>query len=350
MSSSPNSVCRVVLDAMGGDYAPKNVLIGAAMALKETSNLDLILVGDKAQIIKVASENGLTFPEDKIVHTTQVIEMTESPAEAVRAKTDSSIVVGSYMVREGKADAFVSAGHTGAMMTASTLIMGRIKGVERPTIGTLMPCVGGVCGIFDAGANVDSKPKHLVEHAILGSLFMEEIRGVNKPRVGVLSIGEEENKGNEVSKKTYEMLKSVKDINFVGNVEGKDILKGNVDVVVCDGFVGNIVLKFAEGVIILLKHLFKDYASKSLMNKIKMGLLRSSLKDIFQVLNYETYGGVPLLGVKGISIIGHGSSSPVAIKNMILQAEKMHKSDLVLKTSNSLKEFVANFPKGTENE
>lgn len=350
MSSSPKSVCRVVLDAMGGDYAPKNVLIGAAMALKETSNLDLILVGDKAQIIKVASENGLTFPEDKIVHTTQVIEMTESPAEAVRAKTDSSIVVGSYMVREGKADAFVSAGHTGAMMTASTLIMGRIKGVERPTIGTLMPCVGGVCGIFDAGANVDSKPKHLVEHAILGSLFMEEIRGINKPRVGVLSIGEEENKGNEVSKKTYEMLKSVKDINFVGNVEGKDILKGNVDVVVCDGFVGNIVLKFAEGVIILLKHLFKDYASKSLMNKIKMGLLRSSLKDIFQVLNYETYGGVPLLGVKGISIIGHGSSSPVAIKNMILQAEKMHKSDLVLKTSNSLKEFVANFPKGTENE
>ncbi|MBE2281734.1 MAG: phosphate acyltransferase PlsX [Ignavibacteriaceae bacterium] len=350
MSSSPNSVCRVVLDAMGGDYAPKNVLIGAAMALKETNNLDLILVGDKAQIIKVASENGLTFPEDKIVHTTQVIEMTESPAEAVRAKTDSSIVVGSYMVREGKADAFVSAGHTGAMMTASTLIMGRIKGVERPTIGTLMPCVGGVCGIFDAGANVDSKPKHLVEHAILGSLFMEEIRGINRPRVGVLSIGEEENKGNEVSKKTYEMLKSVKDINFVGNVEGKDILKGNVDVVVCDGFVGNIVLKFAEGVIILLKHLFKDYASKSLMNKIKMGLLRSSLKDIFSVLNYETYGGVPLLGVKGISIIGHGSSSPLAIKNMILQAEKMHKSDLVLKTSNSLKEFVANFPKGTENE
>lgn len=331
--------CRIVIDVMGGDFAPGNNILGIRQVLEESqnlrSNLQIILAGKKAEIEKSAAEHKLDLSKVEILDCDDVIEMSDSPVQAVRVKKESSIVKGMYYVKEGNADAFVSAGNTGAMMAASTFILGRIPGVERPTIGTMLPNVYGVCAVFDAGANVDAKPHHLVEHAVLGSIFAREILNKPNPTVGLLNVGEEEGKGNEVVKKAHELLRETK-LNFVGNVEGKDILKSNIDVVVCDGFIGNIVLKFAEGVIVLLKHLIKSYADASLTNKLKIGLVKNSFREIFSDLNYEKYGGVPLLGVNHISIIGHGSSSPLAIKNMILKAAEMHEKDLI----NKLKEAV----------
>ncbi len=322
--------CRVVLDAMGGDYAPLNEIIGAIDAEREDNNLEVWLAGDRSAIEKVLKEKNLNFDTSRIIDASQVVTMSDAPVQAYKEKPDSSLAKGLKYVKEGKADAFVSAGNTGAVMTFSLMIYRKIKGIDRPTIGTLMPCVGGFCTIFDAGASVDSKAHHLAEYAVLGSIYAEEMLNKPNPRVGVVSVGEEESKGNEVSKKAHGMIKSL-GLNFVGNVEGKDILKGNVDVAVCDGFTGNIILKFAEGVMHLLKHLIKEYAEEGLFSKIKVGLFKSSLKKIFAKLNYENYGGVPLLGVNGITIIGHGSSSPLAIKNMIHKAAEAHRKDLLAK-------------------
>lgn len=337
MQSSGNSSgkCRVLLDAMGGDFAPLNEIKGAISAESDDKNLEVWLAGDKSKIISVMKENNLSFDISRIVDASQVVTMSDPPVQAYKEKQDSSLAVGLRFVKNGNADAFVSAGNTGAVMTFSVLIFRKIKGVDRPTIGTLMPCVGGYCTIFDAGASVDSKAHHLAEYAVLGSIYAEEMLNIKNPRVGVLSVGEEESKGNEVSKKAREMIKTL-GLNFLGNVEGKDILKGNVDVTVCDGFTGNIVLKFAEGVNYLLKHLIKEYADESIFKKIKVGLLKSSLKAIFSKLNYENYGGVPLLGVDGITIIGHGSSSPLAIKNMVLKAAEAHRKELLQKLAGAI--------------
>ncbi len=322
--------CKVVLDAMGGDYAPLNEIIGAIDAEREDENLEVWLAGDRSAIEKVIKEKNLHFDTSRIIDASQVVTMSDAPVQAYKEKQDSSLAKGLKYVKEGKADAFVSAGNTGAVMTFSLMIYRKIKGIDRPTIGTLMPCVGGFCTIFDAGASVDSKAHHLAEYAVLGSIYAEEMLNKPNPRVGVVSVGEEESKGNEVSKRACQLIKPL-GLNFIGNVEGKDILKGNVDVAVCDGFTGNIILKFAEGVMHLLKHLIKEYADEGLFKKIKVGLFKSSLKKIFAKLNYENYGGVPLLGVDGITIIGHGSSSPLAIKNMIHKAAEAHRKDLLVK-------------------
>lgn len=322
--------CKVVLDAMGGDYAPLNEIIGAIDAEREDENLEVWLAGDRSAIEKVIKEKNLHFDTSRIIDASQVVTMSDAPVQAYKEKQDSSLAKGLKYVKEGKADAFVSAGNTGAVMTFSLMIYRKIKGIDRPTIGTLMPCVGGFCTIFDAGASVDSKAHHLAEYSVLGSIYAEEMLNKPNPRVGVVSVGEEESKGNEVSKRACQLIKPL-GLNFIGNVEGKDILKGNVDVAVCDGFTGNIILKFAEGVMHLLKHLIKEYADEGLFKKIKVGLFKSSLKKIFAKLNYENYGGVPLLGVDGITIIGHGSSSPLAIKNMIHKAAEAHRKDLLVK-------------------
>jgi glycerol-3-phosphate acyltransferase PlsX len=226
------------------------------------------------------------------------------------------------------------------MMAASTLLIGRIKGVGRPTIGASFPTEKGkFCIVFDAGASVDSKPQHLFEYAILGSIFSKEIYGIENPSVGLLNVGEEESKGNELTFATYKMLQST-NLNFHGNVEGRDILKGTVDVVLCDGFVGNIVLKFGESVLTFLKSRIKGYAQKGLINKIKALVVKSVLKATLSDMDYQTHGGVPLLGVNGISIIGHGSSSPLAIKNMILRAKEMHDKNLIQKFEDAIKSYA----------
>ncbi|MEJ2104137.1 MAG: phosphate acyltransferase PlsX, partial [Ignavibacteriaceae bacterium] len=325
MNDSGNnpSRCRIVVDAMGGDFAPTNAVLGALEAYNQNKSIELFLVGRKKQIEEVLTASNLSVKADSIINADEVIEMADSPAASLKSKPNSSIVVGAQLVRDKKADAFVSAGNTGAMMAASTLIIGRIPGLGRPTIGAEMPNVNGICYLYDVGASKDSKPSHLFEYAVMGTIFAKVMGEVQNPKVGVLSMGEEEGKGNEVSEAAAKLLKQSK-LNFIGNVEGRDILAGNVDVVVCDGYVGNIILKFGESVPKLLKHLLRKTAEKSLLDKILIGLSKSVLKKSLKSLDYQEYGGVPLLGVNGISIIGHGSSSVLAIKNMVLRANEMH--------------------------
>jgi len=337
-SNETKSKCRIIVDAMGGDYAPQNAVVGAIDAFNEKKDFELFLIGRKNEIIDVIKSNNLSFDESKIIHTSEVIEMVDSPTSALKSKPDSSIVKGAQLVKEGKADAFVSAGNTGAMMSASTLIMGRIPGVGRPTIGAEFPNMYGTCYLYDVGAGKDARASHLFEYAIMGTIYAKEMSGKENPSIGILAMGEEEGKGNEVSSEVFKMLKE-SNLNFIGNVEGRDILTKDVDVVVCDGFVGNIILKFGESVPKLLKHLLKKTAEESLFDKIKIGLIKGVLKKALKPLDYQEHGGVPLLGVNGISIIGHGSSTPKAIKNMVLKAREMHQKDLIKKIENSIKQY-----------
>ena len=331
--------CKIIVDAMGGDYAPQNAVAGAIDASMENPGFDLFLVGKKKEILRVISDKNLSFDNSRIINAEEIIDMGDSPTEAIKKKPNSSIVVGSRYVKEKKAHAFVSAGNTGAMMAASTLIMGRLPNVGRPTIGAEIPNVHGTCFLFDVGAGKDAKPNHLFEYAVMGTIYARELGGVSNPKVGILSMGEEESKGNEVTTATFKMLKESK-LNFIGNVEGRDILTGKVDVVVCDGFIGNIILKFGESVPKLLKHLLKKTAEKNFIDKIKIGLFKGTLKRALKDLDYQEHGGVPLLGVNGISIIGHGSSTPKAIKNMVFRAYDMYKKNLNQKIEESLKEYA----------
>jgi len=335
-----NIKCRIAVDAMGGDYAPKNVLIGALEAYNESPDFELLLIGNKNQLIEIAKQENLKLDENLIHHTSEVIEMSDVPTVAIKTKKDSSIVVGAKLVKEKKADAFVSAGNTGAMMAASTLIIGRIPGVSRPTIGAPFPTEKNkYCLVFDAGSSVDSKPQHLLEYAVLGTTFAKEIFDIENPSVAILSVGEEESKGNELVFSTFKLLKESK-LNFCGNVEGRDIIKGTADVVVCDGFVGNIILKFGESILTLLKTRLKNYAKGGVLNALKALIVKNVLKTILRDMDYQIHGGVPLLGINGISIIGHGSSTPLAIKNMVLRAKEMYEKNLIQKFEEALKNYA----------
>jgi len=338
-SSEPDrSKCRVIIDAMGGDFAPLNNVLGALQAVNEVKDIDLFLVGNSDGINRVLSERNVSFKKENIIHADRVIEMGENPTQALKSKPDSSLMIGAGLVRDHKADALLSAGNTGAMMAASTLMLGRIPGVGRPTIGAEMPNVNGTCYLYDVGAGKDSRPQHLFEYAVMGSLYAREIGGIDNPSVGVLSMGEEEGKGNETSEAASKLLRQ-SSLNFIGNVEGRDILTGKVDVVVCDGFVGNIILKFGEAVPRLLKYLLSETAKENFTDKLKIWLTRGTLRKALKRLDYQEYGGVPLLGVRGISIIGHGSSTPKAIKNMVLRAKEMYDKDLLGKIENSLSQY-----------
>lgn len=334
-SDSNKSKCRIVVDAMGGDFAPRNAVIGAVRAFEANRNFELFLVGRQDEILKELEANKLQFDNKNIIHADEVIGMGDSATSSIKQKPNSSIVAGANLVKEKKADAFVSAGNTGAMMAASTLIMGRLPGVGRPTIGAEFPNVNGICYVYDVGAGKDAKPAHLLEYAVMGAIFASEMGGIKNPSVGVLSMGEEEGKGNEVSEEAVKLLKR-SSLNFIGNVEGRDILIGNVDVIVCDGFVGNILLKFGESVPKLLKHLLSRTAENSFFDKLKIGIGKGSLKKSLKSMDYEEHGGVPLLGVNGISIIGHGSSTPKAIANMVLRANEMYEKNLLAKIESAI--------------
>lgn len=324
---------------MGGDFAPSNIVIGGIEALKESGNrFQVIFVGKEQSIkeeLRKLQTEGLDY---KIIDAPEVIEMQDSPTAALKQKKDSSIAVGLQMVKEKKADAFISAGNTGAVMSASTLILGRIEGVSRPTIGTFFPTEKGKSLLLDAGANVDSKPQHLLEFAMMGSIFTSYIMGYQNPTVGLLNIGEESSKGNETALETYKLLKE-SPLNFIGNVEGRDILKGKAQIVVCDGFVGNILLKFAESILSLMKFKFKNYAAESFLKKLWVGLMYGTLKKILKDIDYQEHGGVPLLGVNGVTIIGHGGSTPKAVKNMIYRAEEMVQKDINLHIQSKMKDL-----------
>ena len=330
---------KIAVDAMGGDYAPEEVVLGAIEAVKSYS-LDVVLVGDTN---KIKEEINLNVAKDNshlsIVHASQVIDMGEHPAQAIRKKKDASIVVATQLVKDGACDAVVAPGSTGAAVTAALLGLGRIKGIERPCIATPIPSKKGITVLLDSGANANSKPKHLVEGAIMGSHYAKYILGVDKPAVGLLNIGEEASKGNELAQATYPLLEKMKTISFYGNVEGRDIPKGTVDVVVCDGFVGNVILKFGEGMAMFIIRLVKDtIKSSGFIAKLGALAVYPALRTLKKRLDFTEYGGAPLLGVDGSFIICHGSSKAKAIKNAIRVAGELAQQDVVGHIRKSIEE------------
>lgn len=319
---------RIVVDAMGGDFAPANEVAGAMEALRESRNrFEVVLVGKEKAIHAELQKHNTAGLAYSLVNASEVITMEDSPTAALKQKRDSSLAVGMRLHQEGKADAFVSTGNTGAVLSASTLILGRVRGVSRPTIGTFIPSEKGVCLLLDAGTNVDCRPQHLYEFGVMGSIYFSKMYHKERPTVALLNVGEEKSKGNEVVLEARKLLAG-SDLNFIGNVEGRDILKSKADVVVCDGFVGNIVLKFGESVPLFLKSRLKKVADQSIFKKIFVGLATSSLKAALGDLDPNEHGGVPVLGVNGVSIIGHGSSSAKGIKNMILKAHEVARIQL----------------------
>jgi glycerol-3-phosphate acyltransferase PlsX len=330
---------RIVLDAMGGDFSPRNEVEGAIEAVKMAEGrLKVLLVGMHEEIERELERLGESRNDAiEVVGASEVIGMDDEPVAALRQKKDSSIVKGFDLVRGGAASAFVSAGNTGAVMSGATLLLGRISGISRPTIGSQFPRPdGGFTLVFDVGATVDSKAIHLREYAIMGSIYAEQIFGKMAPSVGLLSVGEERTRGNELVFEAMPMLEK-SGVNFIGNVEGGDVLKATVDVIVCDGFVGNVMLKLAESMIPVVRGRLRKYADKGLLNKLKAGIAASVLRQSLKDFDYQEFGGVPLLGVRGVTIIGHGRSTPKAIRNMILKAEEMVRKRVVEKITKSLK-------------
>ena len=314
---------KLALDAMGGDNAPAEIVKGALAAVKKYP-CEIVLVGNETVITEILNEepDWKDFPIT-IKHTDEVIEMNEHPADAVRNKKNSSIVVATQLVKSGECDAVISAGSTGAAVTAAQLILKRIHGIGRPTIATPIPTPEGVTLLLDSGANVDSKPEHLVQSGIMGALYAEHVLGKKNPRVGLLNIGEEETKGNEQVKETYQILKNMTTINFTGNAEGRDIPTGKFDVIVCDGFVGNVVLKFAEGLAhTIFKVIKESIDAGGVPVKLAALLLAPVLTNLSKRLDASEYGGAPLLGVNGYCIISHGSSDAKAICNAIRVANE----------------------------
>jgi len=304
-------VTTIAVDAMGGDFAPEAVLEGVASALAADPSLRVLLVGS-AQVVEAFAAG---HERCEAVATTQVIEMAEHPAAAVRGKSDSSIVVGCRLVKEGRADGFFSAGSTGAAMAAAALVIGRIKGVQRPAIATVLPTAGAPCVLLDVGANADCKPEHLAQFATMGAAYAVAALGIHGPRIGLLNIGEEPTKGSQLAQDAYALLEGTP--GFVGNVEGRDIPAGTVDVVVTDGFTGNVVLKLMEG---MSKHLlaeFKGALMSSPVNKVAAVVLKPSLGALRDKLDPDSHGAAPLLGLNGLALIGHGSSSPRAVASAL---------------------------------
>ncbi len=317
---------KVCVDAMGGDHAPEWVVKGALQA--SFSGVPVILVGDEKRIRKDAKRLGGIPSNVEIVHASEAIGMDEAPTVAVRKKKDSSLRVGFKLVREGKADALVSAGNSGAIMATAIMTLRRIPGVDRPAIATLIPTFKGHMVLLDIGANVDCRPDHLRQFAVVGTVFCRTVLHIPFPRVAILSNGEETSKGNTLTRETHQLL-SRSFLNYIGYVEGRDIFSGDVDVVVCDGFVGNIVLKLTEGLSSAIFGFMKNAMKGSLSAKIGYLFIRGALRGLLQSFDYSEYGGAPLLGVDGVCLIAHGSSPPKAIKNAVYHAHELATQDLV---------------------
>jgi glycerol-3-phosphate acyltransferase PlsX len=321
---------RIALDAMGGDHAPGKIISGAIKASNLFPDITIILVGKEDVIKRELSEHQYNEKQIELLHADEIIGMGETPARAIRSKKDSSIVRGLELVKEKKADAFISAGNTGAVMAGSLFKIGRIKGLNRPSILINFPSVNGQTIVMDNGANADCKPENLLEFAIMGQVYARQITGIAEPRVGLLSIGEEKEKGNQLVKEAHELFeKDSRIINFIGNVEGRDIFNGNCDLVICDGFVGNVVLKTTEGVASLMFKLLKDALTCNFRAKLGALLLKPYLKVLKDKTDYRQYGGAPLLGINGVVIISHGSSDEVAIMNAIKAARKTVQEKIV---------------------
>ena len=308
---------RIALDAMGGDYAPQNTVAGAVLALREYPKITrLFLTGDEQSIRAELDKFGQSDPRIEIVHTTQVVEMCDAAVEAVRRKKDSSVSRAVDLVKKGEADAIVSAGHTGAAVAATTIKLRTLEGIERPGIASYLPTEKNVCVLIDAGANVDAKPLHLLQYAIMGSVLSNHVLGYSNPEIGLMSIGGEDVKGSEFTKEVFKLLKA-SSLNFRGNIEGHDLFEHPVEVILCDGFTGNVVLKTAEATASAVFRWLKHELTRTAFRKLGAWIARNAFWAIRRRTNYENYGGSPLLGVNGTCIIAHGSSSPLAVKNAI---------------------------------
>ncbi len=310
---------NVAVDAMGGDNAPAEIVKGAVWAINEDKRVKVFLVGREPVIAEELKKYKYDASQLEIVHAEEVIEMAEPPVMAIRRKKDSSIVKAMNMVKEGSCDAVVSAGSTGAVLVGGQVIVGRIKGVERPPLAPLIPTEKGVSLLIDCGANVDARPSHLIQFAKMGSVYMENVMGIKNPKVGIVNIGAEEEKGNALVKETFPLLKNCPEINFTGSVEARDIPAGAVDVVVCEAFVGNVILKMYEGVGGSLIKKVKAGMMSSLRSKIGALLVKPALKQTLKDFDTEQYGGAPMLGLNGLVVKTHGSSKAIEIKNSILQ-------------------------------
>ncbi len=319
---------NVAVDAMGGDNAPAEIVKGAVQAVNENDNVKIFLTGRKDDIEKELAAYDHPSDRVKIVEASEIIEMGESPVMAIRKKRDSSIVVALNLVKDKKCDAFVSAGSTGAVLAGGQLLIGRIRGVERPPLAPLIPTLEGVALLVDCGANVDARPTHLVQFAKMGSAYMKYAMGVNVPRVALLNIGTEEEKGNALVKETYPLLKACTDINFVGSIEARDIPQGGADVIVCDAFAGNVALKMYEGVAKVLLSKIKEVMMSSTKTKIGAMLIKDRLKECLKEFDATQYGGAPLLGLKGLVVKTHGSAKAVEVKNSVIQCITFKEQDV----------------------
>lgn len=314
-----DEMTRVAVDAMGGDNAPVEIVKGAVEAVTENKNIKVYLTGKEAIVKQELSKYTYDEAQIEVVNAEEVIETAEPPVMAIRKKKDSSIVVAMNLVKDGTCDAFVSAGSSGAVLVGGQLIVGRIKGIERPPLAPLIPTEKGCSLLIDCGANVDARPSHLVQFAKMGSIYMESIMGIDKPRVAIVNIGAEEEKGNALVKETFPLLKNCPEINFIGSIEARDIPSGYADVIVCEAFAGNIILKMYEGVGATLIKKVKAGMMTSLRSKIGALLVKPALKETLKGFSLEEYGGAPLLGLNGLVVKTHGSSKSIEIKNSILQ-------------------------------
>jgi glycerol-3-phosphate acyltransferase PlsX len=311
----------IAVDAVGGDHYPQNPVAGAIQAVQENAELRILLVGPEDLCKKELEKQGYNGDQIHIFHAPDVISMDDSPAQAVKNKPQSSIPVGLTLHARKQCDAFVSAGNTGALLAASAFILGRLEGVLRPTISSVYPTTHGFRLMVDVGANLEVKPEMLVQFAKMGEVYAREVMAISNPRIGLMNVGEEEEKGTEIIRKTHDLLKSHP--QFVGNVEGRDVLFGMADVYVCDGFTGNILLKFGESIPGALHELIKKVIHKKQIPLEDVQPALEILKEALAPFDYEAVGGVPFLGVNGVSLVGHGGSTPLAIKNMIFNAAKM---------------------------
>lgn len=328
----------IALDAMGGDHAPDEIVKGAQLAV-QNFDVSLVLVGNEG----VLSSYNIDHPNIKIVHAADIISMDEAPLQAYKKKKNSSIHVGLELVKNNQADAFISAGNTGAVMSCSLFILGRIPGVDRPALASLIPTKKGHALMLDMGSNVDSKPMHLEQYALMGHFFSSQVLHVNQPRVGLINIGEEAEKGNQLTQDAYGCLSRNSTINFIGNLEGKDILFHKADVIVCDGFVGNALLKFGEGLVeFILTEIKHSIINGSLLSRLGGVLLRPVFQTLKKRIDYEEYGGAPLLGINGVSLVAHGKSKEKAIYSAIRTAMESVESDMIQKMSMAIHSEYAN--------
>lgn len=314
-----SEMVKVAVDAMGGDHAPGEIVKGAVEAANENEHVKVFLVGAESRIQEELKKYSYKPEQVEIVNAAEVIETAEPPVMAIRKKKDSSIVKALQLVKNGECDAFVSAGSTGATLVGGQVIVGRLKGVERPPLAPLIPTEKGAALLIDCGANVDARPSHLVQFAKMGSVYMESVMKVKNPKVAIVNIGAEEEKGNALVKETFPLLKSCPDINFIGSIEARDIPAGYADVIVCEAFVGNVILKLYEGVGGTLIKMVKSGMMTSLRSKIGALLVKPALKETLKAFDLEQYGGAPLLGLKGLVVKTHGSSKAIEIKNSVLQ-------------------------------